>query len=203
MKLPKSFYVQHNVVEIARQLLGKYLFTHLDGVLCAGMIVETEAYSGAFDKACHAHFKRRTQRTEIMYQEGGVAYVYLCYGIHSLFNVVTNEQDAADAVLIRALEPKIGLEAMRQRRKIHRNSHRLSAGPGVMSQAMGILTSHNGIDLSGDQIWIEDRDVEIPRAKIQASLRIGIDYAEEDVLLPWRFTIADNPWCSKVRVKKN
>ncbi|MDX2301749.1 MAG: DNA-3-methyladenine glycosylase [Microscillaceae bacterium] len=197
MKLPKSFYTQNNVVEIARQLLGKYLFTDFEGELCAGMIVETEAYSGAFDKACHAHFKKRTQRTEIMYQEGGIAYIYLCYGIHSLFNVVTNELDTADAVLIRALEPKIGIETMLKRRKLTKKQYRLTAGPGIMSQAMGITTQYNGIDLIGNQIWLEDQGIYPTRKNILASPRIGIDYAEEDALLPWRFTLAGNPWCSK------
>lgn len=197
MKLSKSFYTQNNVVEIARQLLGKYLFTDFEGELCAGMIVETEAYSGAFDKACHAHFKKRTQRTEIMYQEGGIAYIYLCYGIHSLFNVVTNELDTADAVLIRALEPKIGIETMLKRRKLTKKQYRLTAGPGIMSQAMGITTQYNGIDLIGNQIWLEDQGIYPTRKDILASPRIGIDYAEEDALLPWRFTLAGNPWCSK------
>src|SRR5688572_17572419 len=105
MKLPKDFYLQPNVVQISRDLLGKFLYTQIDGILTGGMIVETEAYSGENDKACHAHLGRRTNRTEIMYAEGGVAYVYLIYGIYNLFNIITNVAGRADAVLIRAIEP--------------------------------------------------------------------------------------------------
>ena len=196
MKLAKSFYMRNNVVEIAKDLLGKYLFTEIDGFCCAGMIVETEAYNGAFDKACHA-YNKRTKRTETMYQEGGIAYVYLCYGVHALFNVVTNEQDVADAVLIRAVEPKIGLETMLERRKMQKKQYRLTAGPGILSKALGIKTSMDGISLLGNQIWLENQGVQIPREDILASPRIGIDYAAEDAMLPWRFTIKGNQWISK------
>ena len=195
MKLAKSFYTRNNVVEIAKDLLGKYLFTEIDGFSCAGMIVETEAYNGAFDKACHA-YNKRTKRTETMYQEGGIAYVYLCYGVHSLFNVVTNEQDVADAVLIRAVEPKIGLDTMLERRKMQKKQYRLTAGPGILSKALGINTSMDGISLSGNQIWLEDKGEQIPKEDIEASPRIGIDYAAEDAMLPWRFTIKGNRWIS-------
>lgn len=199
MKLPQQFYERPNVVQISRELLGKYLFTHLDGVLCGGAIVETEAYAGRVDKACHAHLNRRTRRTEVMFGPGGRAYVYLCYGIHALFNIVSNEPGEADAVLVRAIEPTVGLEAMCVRRKMAKVAYRLTAGPGVMSQALGIGTQHNQTDLQGDLIWIEDRGMVLGPEEIVASPRIGIGYAQEDALLPWRFRIQDNPWCSPAR----
>ena len=138
MKLPKAFYLRPNVVQISRDLLGKFLYTNIDGILTGGMIVETEAYSGENDKACHAHLGRRTNRTEIMYAEGGVAYVYLIYGIYNLFNIITNEKDKADAVLIRAIEPTEGLKEMQLRRNLSRVQPNLTAGPGLLTQALGI-----------------------------------------------------------------
>ncbi|MCU0445206.1 MAG: DNA-3-methyladenine glycosylase [Microscillaceae bacterium] len=199
MKLSSSFYTREDVVQISQELLGKYLFTQIDGEICAGMIVETEAYCGASDRACHAFGSRRTARTEVMFAQGGVAYVYLCYGIHHLFNVVTNQKDQADAVLIRAIEPKIGEDTMLKRRNFAHKKYSLTAGPGAMSGAMGIQTAHYGTDLQGDKIWIEDRDVVIQESQIIASPRVGVAYAGEDALLPWRFRIQDNPWCSKAK----
>jgi DNA-3-methyladenine glycosylase len=199
MKLPQSFYTRSEVVQISQELLGKYLFTQFENEICAGMIVETEAYCGATDRACHAYANRRTNRTEIMFAEGGVAYVYLCYGIHHLFNVVTNQKDQADAVLIRAIEPVIGEETMLKRRSFKQKKYHLTAGPGALSAALGIQTSHYGTDLQGDSIWIEDKGIEIEASKIIASPRVGVGYAGEDALLPWRFRIQDNPWCSKAK----
>jgi DNA-3-methyladenine glycosylase len=198
-KLDKAFYTQPDVVSISKQLLGKCLVTHIDNQICKGIIVETEAYCGATDKACHAHLNRRTKRTEIMFQEGGKAYVYLCYGIHSLFNIVTNTEGNADAVLIRAVEPIEGIEAMLQRRKMTKANTRLTAGPGVMSKALGISTHHYGTALTGNQIWIEDQGTVISENEIIASPRVGIDYAEEDALLPWRFRIKGNKWTSPAK----
>jgi DNA-3-methyladenine glycosylase len=197
MKLTSSFYEREDVVQISKDLLGKYLISFADGLYTAGMITETEAYSGQNDKACHAHLNRRTDRTEIMYHNGGLAYVYLCYGLHSLFNIVTNQKGNADAVLIRAIEPTEGLEVMQQRRGMATLSPRLTAGPGVMSKAMGISKSHYGTDLQGDTLWIEDRGIHIPEKDMIACPRIGVDYAEEDALLPWRFYIKGNPYVSK------
>jgi DNA-3-methyladenine glycosylase len=128
-KIPLEFYQGVDVVAIARELLGKVLVTNIDGAITSGMIVETEAYHGLKDKACHAYNGRRTARTEVMYQSGGLAYVYLCYGIHSLFNIVTNVKDRADAVLIRAIEPLEGLEVMMERRKQAKLQPTLTAGP--------------------------------------------------------------------------
>ena len=199
VKIPKSFYEREDVVKIARELLGKYLFTQIDGHLSGGKIVETEAYNGRTDKACHA-YKRRTHRTEVMYQSGGIAYVYLCYGIHHLFNVVTNQSGLADAILIRAMEPVVGLETMYNR--YGRFKSRVSNGPGKLSKALGISTDLNGEDLIGDKIFIAAHISE-KSPKIAADTRIGVDYAEEDALLPWRFFIEENDWVSKQRTPVN
>lgn len=192
-KLPLSFYLNADVVEVAKSLLGKYLFSHIDGHLTAGKIVETEAYCGRGDKACHANDKRRTPRTEVMYQQGGVAYVYLCYGMHHLINVVTNVEGMADAVLIRALEPVVGLEVMAQRRP---GAKRLCSGPATLAEALGVKTPMTGTSLLGDQIWLA-HDLKAKQVEVVSDTRIGVAYAEEDALLPWRFVIKGNRYVSK------
>ncbi|MDQ3290579.1 MAG: DNA-3-methyladenine glycosylase [Bacteroidota bacterium] len=198
-KLPKSFYTRPDVVTIARDLLGKYLFTNVDGVLTGGKIVETEAYCGENDMACHSHSGRRTARTEIMFQEGGLAYVYLIYGIYSLFNIITNVAEKADAVLIRAIEPTDGLPEILLRRHQTKVSPKLTAGPGLVTLALGISKKHYGTDLTGDTIWLEDRGEVIKEEQIIASPRVGVDYAGEDALLPWRFRIQGSLWTSKAK----
>ena len=185
------------MVQIAQELLGKYLYTNINGVLTGGMIVETEAYAGENDQACHAHLNRRTKRTEIMYQKGGVAYVYLVYGIYHLFNIITNEQDRADAVLVRAIEPELGVEEMLLRRNMASIRQNLTAGPGVLSIALGIDKRHYGTDLTGDTIWVEDKGIRLPAGDIASGSRVGIDYAGEDALLPWRFWVKGNKWVSR------
>ena len=197
MKLPKDFYTRPNVVQIAQELLGKYLYTAVDGMLTGGMIVETEAYSGENDRACHAHMNRRTARTEIMYHEGGIAYVYLVYGIYNLFNIITNVEGKADAVLIRAIEPEIGTEEMLVRRNMPTIKPNLTAGPGVMSIALGVNRKHYGEDLTGNTIWLEDKGITLPEDNIMTVPRVGIDYAGDDALLPWRFYIKGNKWVSR------
>ncbi|WP_068838100.1 DNA-3-methyladenine glycosylase [Pontibacter akesuensis] len=197
MKLPKSFYTRPDVVHLAQELLGKYVYTCVNGMLTGGMIVETEAYSGQNDKACHAHLNRRTKRTEIMYHEGGVAYVYLVYGIYHLFNIITNTEGNADAVLVRAIEPEVGVEEMLLRRGMASIKPNLTAGPGVLSIALGIDKKLYGADLTGSTIWLEDKGITIPPEQIVSGPRIGIDYAEEDALLPWRFWVKGNKWVSK------
>lgn len=197
MKLKSTFYQGDDVVQIAKSLLGKVLHTQFGGCHTAGIITEVEAYAGRDDKACHANNGIRTKRTEVMYQSGGLSYVYLCYGIHHLFNVVTNVEGKADAVLIRAIAPIIGQDVMLERRKMPTVAHRMTSGPGTLTSALGIKTKdHYGLSLEGEQIWIEDAPV-INDNYIVASKRIGIDYAEEDALKPWRFYIKDNPWISK------
>lgn len=197
MKLPKEFYTRPNVVQIAQELLGKHIYTSVDGMLTGGMIVETEAYSGENDRACHAHLNRRTARTEIMYHEGGVAYVYLVYGIYNLFNIITNVEGKADAVLVRAIQPEIGTEEMLLRRNMPTIKPNLTAGPGVMSIALGINRKHYGEDLTGNTIWLEDKGITIPDENIMTVPRVGIDYAGDDALLPWRFYIKGSKWVSK------
>ncbi len=196
--LPESFYAREDVVAIARELLGKVLVTRFEGVVTSGIIVETEAYAGVKDKASHAYGGRRTDRTEIMYMQGGVAYVYLCYGIHHLFNVVTHSQDVPHAVLIRGLEPLEGVDVMMQRRGKAKLDRTLSAGPGALSGALGIHRQHTGLSLQGPDIFIEDRGIVYVEADIVAASRIGVDYAKEDALLPYRFYVKGNKWVSKI-----
>ncbi len=197
MKLPLSFYDREDVVLIARELLGKVLVTDFDGWYTSGIIVETEAYAGPHDKASHAYGNRRTARTEIMFSEGGTAYVYLCYGIHHLFNVVTHKKDVPHAVLIRGLEPLEGVDYMLARRNKEHLQPSLTAGPGALSAAMGIHTRHTGLPLLGKEIWIEDRGITVPEKDIVASTRVGVAYAKEDALLPYRFSIKGNKYVSK------
>lgn len=197
-KLSAAFYQRADVVEIARQLIGKVLCTSIDGApLTSGVIVETEAYCGRGDKACHANNNRRTERTETMYRAGGVAYIYLCYGIHHLFNVVTNVPEKADAILIRGIEPLDGQEKMLERRSIPKMKPVLSAGPGRLTQALGLTTKLDGISLTGNTVWIEDRDINFPDQSLVSSKRIGVEYAGEDAHLPWRFYPRENKWVSK------
>lgn len=196
MKLPESFYERKNVVKIARELLGKALFTKVDNMVTGGIIVETEAYSWK-EKGCHAFGGKMTGRNEIMFGKGGHSYVYLCYGMHSLFNVVTNAEGIADAVLVRALEPTVGIEEMKLRRGELKNPYHLTSGPGKLTKALGINRTFNGKYLLHTDVWIEDLGVIVKNKDIIASKRIGIDYAGEDAMLPWRFTIKDNKWISK------
>lgn len=199
-KLPKSFYLRRDVVKIARELLGKVIITRFDGVLTAARIVETEAYNGAVDKASHAYGNRRTNRTEVMFGEGGVAYVYLCYGIHHLFNVVTNVKETPHAVLVRAAEPLIGVEVMMQRTGKRILDNTLTRGPGNVSKALGIFTSHTGTSLLSDDLSIADDGYKVTPSRIGITPRIGVDYAAEDALLPYRFVIKNNPYVSGKRV---
>jgi len=188
-KLLREFYVRPSVVQIAKDLLGKYLLTRLEDTATGGMIVETEAYAGPEDRASHAYNSRRTSRTEIMFHEGGVAYVYLCYGIHHLFNIVTNVEGIPHAVLIRALEPTDGVELMLHRRNMKEVSLKLSGGPGTLTQALGIKTTQTQTDLTGEQIWLEDRGFLVPEDEIIAGPRVGVSYAGEDAENPWRFQL--------------
>ena len=196
MPLPESFYTRKDVVKIARELLGKVLVTEFNGIRTSGIIVETEAYAGITDKASHAHGGRRTNRTEIMYMHGGAAYVYLCYGIHHLFNVVTNVTDTPHAILIRAIEPLEGIETMLERRGKEKLTPSLTGGPGAMSQALGITTIHTGVSLQGPQIWI-DEGLKVAAKDVVATTRVGVAYAMDDALRPYRFYINGNRYVSK------
>lgn len=196
-KIPRSYFRQHDVVFLAKDLIGKKICTCFDDQLTSGIITETEAYNGRMDKACHAHQGRRTRRTEIMYQPGGLAYVYLCYGIHHLLNFVTNEEDLADAILIRAIEPVDGIDIMLARRNKKRLDKTLTSGPGTLSQALGITTKNYGLELDSDHLWLEEASLPIKEEDIETTTRIGIDYAGEDALLPWRFYLKSSEFVSK------
>jgi DNA-3-methyladenine glycosylase len=195
-KIPLSFYQRSDVVKIATELLGKLLITNFDHQQTIGRIVETEAYNGIIDKASHAYNGRRTARTEVMYAGAGTAYVYLCYGIHHLFNVVTNKAGIPHAVLIRALEPVAGTDTMLLRTGKPKQDATLTRGPGNAAKAMGIQTSHTGISLLADEICIAQDDYKLPKQQIISSPRIGVDYAGEDALLPYRFYIKGNQYVS-------
>lgn len=197
MKLSPEYYLNQDAVGTAKDLLGKVLFTKIDGEISAGIIVETEAYFGVNDKASHAYGGRRTTRTETMYSKGGVAYVYLCYGMHHLFNVVTSVQDEPHAVLIRAIEPLIGKDLMEQRRKMPATKSAISSGPGSAAKALGIDRGFNAKDLTGEEIWIEDHQIQYREEEIVACPRVGIAYAQEHALLPWRFFVKGNKYVSK------
>lgn len=197
LKLPFSFYQHNDVNQLAMQLLGKHLFTLVDGELTAGMIVETEAYRGIEDKASHAYGGRFTDRTKVMYEGGGVSYVYLCYGIHYLFNVVTAPEGVPHAVLIRGLEPVVGKDVMLRRRNMKLLKANLTAGPGALAKAMGIDKRLNAKDLLGDEIWIADEGSVLDYRDIVAVPRVGVDYAGDHALLPWRYYIKGNKFVSK------
>ena len=197
--LNRAFYSGDDPVPIAKALLGKVLCTNFDGEFTSGMIVETEAYNGRTDKACHSHVHGKTERTRIMFGDAGISYVYLCYGIHHLFNVVTNQEGNADAVLIRGIEPLDGIETILHRRGKPKLERSVGGGPGIASQALGITTKHYGTDLCGDLIWIEDRNIQIKDSEIIASPRVGVEYAGQDAKLPWRFRIKGNKFTSPAK----
>lgn len=197
MKIPESYYLGNDVVSISKDLLGKYLFTCIDGVTTGGYIVETEAYNGVMDKASHAFGNRLTPRTKTMFMQGGIAYVYLCYGIHEMFNIVTSVEGHPQAILIRAIQPTEGIEAMLVRRNMLVLKPNITAGPGSVAKALGISRNINAFSLQGDTIWLEDRGLHFPDNQIKAAPRIGVAYAAEDALLPYRFYVKGNIYVSK------
>src|SRR5215472_10066190 len=175
IKLGSTFYDRPGVVRVARDLLGKVLVTEFDGQRTSGRIVEVEAYNGEVDRASHAWSGRRTRRTEVMYGAGGTAYVYLIYGIHHLFNVVTNRKGVPHAVLVRGLEPLEGIPVMLNRTGKTRVDHTLTRGPGNLSKAMGLLTLHTGMSLMGKEVWIGDDGFRLRPSGISTTGRIGVD----------------------------
>ncbi len=196
--LPQRFYLEGDVVQISRKLLGKIIVTDIGNQLTLSRIVETEAYDGRVDKACHAYPNRKTPRTEVMFKAGGRSYVYLCYGIHYLFNIVTHAENEPNAVLLRAVEPLMGLDAMAIRRKI-KSQINFTNGPGKLAGALGITKGFNDLVLydTNSPIWIGEEKEKEPKPEIIQTTRIGVDYAEEDAFLPWRFYIKDNPYVSR------
>jgi DNA-3-methyladenine glycosylase len=195
-KLGIDFYNRKDVLQIARELLGKIVVTKFDGLITSGRIVETEAYTAVNDKASHAFGGKRTVRNEHMYSAAGTSYVYICYGMHHLFNVVTNEKNTPDAVLIRALEPVKGIDTMLDRSCKLKLDNTLTKGPGNAARVLGINKAHSGLNLLGKQIFIEDDGFVLNDAQIGISKRIGVEGAGSSALLPYRFYIKGNKYVS-------
>jgi DNA-3-methyladenine glycosylase len=194
-KLPLSFYIKNDVLKIATDLLGKVLVTNWNDEYTSGRIVETEAYSGETDKASHAS-KGRTARTEVMFNEGGRAYVYLCYGVHQMFNIVTNKEGIPDAVLIRAIEPIDGIDIMLKRTGKKKLDESLTRGPGNVGKAFGFHTSQCGLLLNSDELFIADDGYKITQEMIGNSPRIGVDYAGKHAEWHYRFFVKGNKFVS-------
>ena len=195
-KIPVSYYKNSDTLELSKDILGKKLVTKVNNQITSGIIVESEAYLGVADRASHAFDNKLTSRTSIMYEEGGISYIYLCYGMHSLFNIVTNNKGIPEAILIRAIKPIDGISMMCKRRNMKEKSYNLTNGPGKLSQALGITKKLNRQSLHGDDIWLEDIKISFKNNNILSSPRIGVDYAGTDAKLPYRFYIKNNKWVS-------
>ena len=195
-KLELDFYEREDVVQIAKDLLGKILVTYFEGIKSNGRIVETEAYIGLTDKASHSFNGKRTARNEHMYAAPGTAYIYICYGMHQMMNVVTNKKEVPDAVLIRAVEPMEGIEKMLERtgKKVLDNT--LTRGPGNVGKALGLFKKHSGLYLLDDEISICDDGYRVKENELGSSKRIGVESAGADGLLPYRFYIRGNNFVS-------
>lgn len=189
MRLKHDFFQDKDVVELAKKLLGKRIVTKINGTITSGIIIETEAYEGVTDRASHAYGGRLTERTKTLYEQGGVAYVYLCYGIHHLFNFVTNQKGIPHAILLRAIRPEKGIEHMLKRRRKKKLDKTLCAGPGSTSQALGITTDMNGVAIGRDKVWVEETGIVVRPGEIIAGPRIGVEYAGKDAKLPYRFRL--------------
>jgi len=195
-KLPVEFYNRNDVVLIAKELIGKIIITSFNNQVSSGRIVETEAYIGLTDRASHSYGGKRTKRNEDMYAAGGTAYVYICYGIHHLFNVVTNKRDIPDAVLIRAVEPLTGIDVMQKRTGKINGDYTLTKGPGNAAKALGISKHHSGLNLRLHDIKIIDDGAFIKPSSIGISKRIGVESSGNAALKPYRFYIKANPFVS-------
>ncbi|HEY0898363.1 MAG TPA: DNA-3-methyladenine glycosylase [Sphingobacteriaceae bacterium] len=196
-KLPQSYFLSDDVVHLAKDLIGKYLFVNTEDVVTGGIIVETEAYKGPEDVGSHAYNHRRTNRNDIMYSAGGVVYMYICYGIHDMLNIVTGPENTAHAILIRAIQPTEGLDVMRERRKVRNEDSRLCRGPGALAKALALKKVHNGISLQDNEIWIEDRGPRFQESELIAGPRIGLNISEPYKSIPWRFYVKGNPHVSR------
>lgn len=195
--LDKSYFLNRDVLDLSKDLLGKSIETIFNGRLTSGIIVETEAYRAPEDKGSHAFGNKRTKRTETMFKEGGIAYVYLCYGIHHLFNIVVGPEDTAHAILIRAIEPLDGIDIMERRREV-KSIKQYGNGPGKLSAALGIKTINNGAPLNQEtsQIKIYNLGNSYSADQIIESPRVGIAYADDWANKPWRFRLKDNSYTS-------
>ncbi|WP_165768131.1 DNA-3-methyladenine glycosylase [Hymenobacter amundsenii] len=193
MKLPAEFYRRPDPVQIARDLLGKHVFSRVDGVLTGGRIIEAEAYSHLGDDSMQLHLKRRGSHGHALREPGGRAYLYSVYRQHTMFNIGTNAADKSDTVLLRAIEPLVGIETMQQRRgPVAQNVRKIAAGPAMLTQALALTPALTGTDLQGDVLWLEDHSEIIPDARILAGPRIGLEYAGPTAAnLPWRFQVTD------------
>lgn len=198
-KLPQSFYDREDVVQIARELIGKVVVSHINGVYTSGRIVETEAYVAITDRSSHSFGGRRTPRNEHMYAAPGTAYIYICYGMHQMLNVVTNKTGIPDAILIRAIEPLEGISAMLKRTGKKEFTHTLTRGPGNVGKALGIFKQFSGTYLGGDMIYICDDGFRLNEMEIGISQRIGVESAGPDARLPFRFYLKNNPFVSGKR----
>ena len=201
-KLQKGFYDRQDVIQIAKELLGKVVVTNLAGKITSGRIVETEAYVAITDKASHSFAGRRTPKNEHMYCKAGTAYIYICYGMHQMLNVVTNKKNIPDAVLIRAIEPIKGIDIMLKRAGKLVFNNTLSKGPGNVGKVLGISKQYSGINLLGEDIYIYvDDESNIPAELVGSSKRIGVESAGAAALLPYRFYIRGNRFVSGRPVK--
>ncbi len=195
-KLPLSFYHREDVVQIAKELLGKIIVTTFDGHLTSGRITETEAYVGITDKASHSFGNRRTARNEHMYGAAGIAYVYICYGMHQMFNIITNDKEVPDAILVRSVEPMEGIDIMLKRTGKNELDRTLTRGPGNVGKALGIFKHHSGLKLTSKEIYILEDKFSLREENIGTSIRIGVESAGPDGLLPYRFYIRGNKYVS-------
>lgn len=201
-KIPINFYDRKDVVKIARELLGKIVVTNIDGKMTSGRIVETEAYIAITDKASHSYAGRRTSKNEHMYCAPGTAYIYICYGMHQMLNVVTNKKNIPDAILIRAIEPMTGIDTMLKRTGKLFFNNTLTRGPGNVGKALGISKKYSGKSLLEAEINIyHDAESNIPQNIVGISKRIGVESAGADGLLPYRFYIKGNKFVSGRPVK--
>jgi len=197
--IPLKYFQTDDVLYLSPDLIGKFIFTRLENQLVGGMVVETEAYRAPDDKASHAYGLRRKKRNQVMYHQGGCVYVYICYGIYPLLNVVTNQHDIPHAILIRAIEPLTGIETMLKRRGKARVDRSVTAGPRILSIALEVNKSLSGVLLTGPEIWLEDRELKFSEEEILAGPRVGISYAQEHARLPWRFRIKNHPYTNPAK----
>jgi len=196
LDLPQEYYLNTNTLFLAKDILGKKLCTHINGNYTAGIIVETEAYCGTNDMACHGRHGHRTPRNKTLFAQGGVFYVYICYGIHHLLNIVTHNENEPHAILIRALMPIEGIEIMLDRRKKSKVDYTITKGPGALTQALGITSYYDAIPCNSDTIWLENTAITYKDEDIFNGPRVGVSNCGNDAILPYRYYIKHNKWVS-------